>query len=886
MELFRLLGTIAIDNAKAMAGLDETSTKAKSTSEKMSSAFQTIGQKSIDLGKKMALVSTAATGILGSMVKSAASVKAVNAQFEQTFDGVEKKASSAMNKVADSSGILETRLKGVGTKMYAFAKTTGMETPQALSMMERALTVTADSAAYYDRSLEETAESLQSFLKGNFENDAALGLSCTETTRNAAANKLYGKSFMELSEAQKQLTLLQMVEDANKLSGAMGQAARESDGWENVIGNLKESVAQLGASIGEEILPTVTKFIQKATKFVSRLSDMDDGVKKVIIGFLTLTAAASPALIVFGRFSKTTGKLITSTQKSIKAFNTARVAVKNYQLATNGASIAAGVANGQLTKQQAVVGKLSSAAGKLWGVLKAHPFAIIAGAAAGMAIAIYKAVESLHAESNAAEKAAQSREKLISSAQAQNRETDIYFQKLKDLEGVENKTATQKQLMQTYVDKLNDSVDGLNLSYDAEKDKLNQSTDAIHKKIEAQEKEAITAAYLKVQKKALEDYAKVQLKIADKETELAQKKERLNELTEKGTNISQYEAEEKGRLSGEIKTLNREMDDLTDAQMKYNQEAVKATNQANMQSGAWDKLLQSAGTTAKRLPQTLIEGINTGKYAIPTTVEELNALIKFDKAVQNAKGDGKKLADNLSAQIANGSMSVSEATKELTAANKKQLEKGADSAKTSGANTGKKYAQGTESKKTDAKNAGKALGDSAKAGAGSVSLYQTGKNIGSGLASGLRSAIEDVRRAANQIAEIADKAIKKKQQINSPSKLQEWNALMMGKGLGNGLIKSIPYVQAASEKLADAASITVPDARLNEYNTGAMHKSVVTAEVARPSQNSNTADILRAILSAIEQMDLGMYQKIEEALDNRKIQWNDRELGRFVKNYA
>ena len=63
-------------------------------------------------------------------------------------------------------------------------------------------------------------ESLQSFLKGNFENDAALGLSCTETTRNTAANALYGKSFKDLSEAEKQLTLLQMVEDANKASGA------------------------------------------------------------------------------------------------------------------------------------------------------------------------------------------------------------------------------------------------------------------------------------------------------------------------------------------------------------------------------------------------------------------------------------------------------------------------------------------------------------------------------------------------------------------------------------------------------------------------------------------------------------------------------------------
>ena len=88
-------------------------------------------------------------------------------------------------------------------------------------MMKTALK-TADSAAYYDRSLEDTAESLRSFLKGNYANDAALGVSATETTRNAAANRMYGQSFMELSEAQKQLVLLDMVQQANACLGSYG----------------------------------------------------------------------------------------------------------------------------------------------------------------------------------------------------------------------------------------------------------------------------------------------------------------------------------------------------------------------------------------------------------------------------------------------------------------------------------------------------------------------------------------------------------------------------------------------------------------------------------------------------------------------------------------
>jgi hypothetical protein len=109
---------------------------------------------------------------------------------------------------------------------------------------------------------------LQSFLKGNYENDAALGLSATETTRNAAANELYGKSFNDLSEAQKQLTLLKMVEDANALSGALGQSARESDTWTNQTGNLKQAWTDFTATIGERFLPIAVSVVQwMAEKF-------------------------------------------------------------------------------------------------------------------------------------------------------------------------------------------------------------------------------------------------------------------------------------------------------------------------------------------------------------------------------------------------------------------------------------------------------------------------------------------------------------------------------------------------------------------------------------------------------------------------------------------
>lgn len=206
------------------------------------------------------------------LIETAAAVNAEGSALTQTFGAFEGAAVQAMQRVGDASGILRTRLQATGTQIYAFAKTSGMDSVTALGMMEEALTVAADSAAYYDRSLEETAATLQSFLKGNYANDAALGLSATETTRNAAAMSLYGKKFAELSEAQKQLTLLQMVKDANRLSGAMGQAARESEGWENVLGNLKEAWRQLMAVVGQPVLRGAIAAVKSVTAALTALT--------------------------------------------------------------------------------------------------------------------------------------------------------------------------------------------------------------------------------------------------------------------------------------------------------------------------------------------------------------------------------------------------------------------------------------------------------------------------------------------------------------------------------------------------------------------------------------------------------------------------------------
>ena len=284
MELFKLFGTIAINNSEANKALEETSDKGNHAESKLSSAFKKIGAAVATY-----LTVDAIVNFGKGCITAAADANAMASQFSQVFGDLEGQASQSLSKIADNAGITENRMKGSFTKIAAFAKTTGMDTESALALSERAMIAVADSAAFYDRSLEETTESLQSFLKGNFENDAALGLSCTEVTRNEAANRLYGKSFKDLSESQKQLTLLQMVEDANALSGALGQAARESDTWTNVTGNLQQAWKDFQATLGAHGLDLAVDVVKK---LVGVLEDCTAKVPEVVAWFGELKTKA------------------------------------------------------------------------------------------------------------------------------------------------------------------------------------------------------------------------------------------------------------------------------------------------------------------------------------------------------------------------------------------------------------------------------------------------------------------------------------------------------------------------------------------------------------------------------------------------------------------
>ena len=274
-----------------------TKSAADSTQESLSEISRNLRAELLQqFSEKLSAISEKLVEVGKEALEAAAQMQASNAQFTTVFGDMETQAREALNAIGQEMDIVPERLQGSFTQMASFAKTSGLDTAEALDLTSRATRAAADGAAFYDKSIESVTESLQSFLKGNFANDAALGISATETTRNAAANKLYGKSFKDLSEAQKQLTLLQMVEDGNKLSGALGQAARESDGLENVMGNLKQAGTNALSAIGQPLLEMMIPVFQTLATIVKGVAELFNSLPAPVKDFVVILGTVVTAV--------------------------------------------------------------------------------------------------------------------------------------------------------------------------------------------------------------------------------------------------------------------------------------------------------------------------------------------------------------------------------------------------------------------------------------------------------------------------------------------------------------------------------------------------------------------------------------------------------------
>lgn len=353
---------------------------------------------------------------------------------------------------------------------------------------------------------------------------------------------------------------------------------------------------------------------------------------------------------------------------------------------------------------------LTSTFATLNATMLANPYALLAAGIAALVVAFAVYASKIRASSQATlqnvtdtralidaqkelddtiAKNTQTRSESIKFAGEEAQTAEILSGKLSSLMGIEKKSAKEKQKIKQVVSQLNSLMPELNLKYDEEKDKLNKSTAAIKKQIKATKQ----LAKAKAAEAALSEIAADMVKKEQERTKLSEQltaNEKAYAKAKKATAdfVEKYGADQiaqntvlqtqysqllqaEGKQKTAIDETKKALEDNAEAVKKLNEEydrtgeyAIDLFDKAGIQEKV-DELTKLCKKAGVEIPKSIKQGIDEGKYEVPSSVEELNQLIKFDNAVKKAEEQGYKIPDSLAEKIRSGKMTVDEAVKAI-----------------------------------------------------------------------------------------------------------------------------------------------------------------------------------------------------------------------------
>ena len=173
-------------------------------------------------------------------------------------------------------------------------------------------------------------------------------------------------------------------------------------------------------------------------------------------------------------------------------------------------------------------------------------------------------------------------------------------------------------------------------------------------------------------------------------------------------------------------------------------------------------------------------------------------------SLKSMRGAVKTVESGLSAIGSKAKSAMSKMTSAFSGA--------AGKAKSAGNQVGKGFSNGVKSGMNTAKSAASAgvKAVTAKLKTGSSAARNAGAMISRGFAAGMRSCLGQIRSAANEMVKAANKAIRAKAKIKSPSRVTKALGGYYGEGYELGILDMVRDAKRAAEKLVSVPTASVP----------------------------------------------------------------------------
>ena len=448
--------------------------------EQIKKTIQQVSDKLSSIGNKLTLGVTAPIIAAGTAsVKMASDMNESINKVDASFGSAASIIHEFSNQTLLSYGIANSSALEMAAFFGDMATSMGFSQQEAAEMSKQLVALAGDLASFKNISISEAQTALASIFTGETETLKRLGIVMTEVNLNAAAME-YGmnKTTQEMSQSEKVALRMQYVLDSTKNS--QGDFARTSDSTANQLRILTESLKELAAVAGQELIPLVTPIIAKINGLIQSVGKLDDGTKDMIIKVATFAAAFGPLLSVTGKMTGAVNGLI----NAYTALKSAQAAAAAGQSALNIAMAGTGI------------GAIISAVGVLISVLGS--LAVTSALTREKTETLAQSIRRLDEEF---EQASSGIDDNVYKEESQLKIVERLIPKFEELNNKINKTSQEKQELKKIVKDINEIMPNTITLIEDEADKYAVLGKSIQDTIEARRKET---QYLANRNRAIE----------------------------------------------------------------------------------------------------------------------------------------------------------------------------------------------------------------------------------------------------------------------------------------------------------------------------------------------------------------------------------------------
>ena len=268
--------------------------------------------------------------------------EAVN-KVDVVFGGAARTVHEFSDTTLTAYGIAKSTALDMAALFGDMATSMGFSQEEAAKMSTELVALAGNLASFKNVSLDQVETALKSIYTGETESLKNFGIVMTEANLQAyALSQGIETATSAMSQSEKVALRLQYVFDNTK--NAQGDFARTSDSTANQLRILSESLKELAAIAGKELIPMVLPIIKQLNQIIQKVGQLDDGTNDLITKFAVFAAAFGPLLTVSGKLTGAVGSLV-GAYKSLKAAQAAATAGQTALNAAMSANVAGAVAS-------------------------------------------------------------------------------------------------------------------------------------------------------------------------------------------------------------------------------------------------------------------------------------------------------------------------------------------------------------------------------------------------------------------------------------------------------------------------------------------------------------------------------------------------------------